>query len=613
MRMAGEIKTRIKEFLILSDELKKYKEAYAHHLHAQNYRLHFWAGLIAALAWLGFAFDLDPALHPEYTELFYMRLGLSTCGLAVMILSFFPKLRGKGSGLIYILAFYLAIVTPVFTARLAADAAYMSGYMLVLLLAILMPFSYRFMVVFIFSSLSVFTASFLYYQPELSANTMYSFQNLAIAVVIVLVMGFLFDRFRFQAFVDSRKVDEAHRELSKAHKQIQIELKMAADIQRGILPDLSQNWHGFRFTAYWNPLADVSGDFYDLIRMPNDSLGVLIADASGHGIPAALVTTMAKIAFNEYSRENTDPARIFYMANEQICRSIPGQEYLTAFLLRLEKNGTVTYGNASHQHVILLRSDGSTEILDSEGLFIGAIAHKKVVYRSAETRLDFGEKLILYTDGITEAVDSEGNEYGFDRLVNLLRENHRSDKDELQRILLEDFHSFIDSDRITDDITLFILERDESYRGFFDRVSEAGRLYDNEHYEDAIKIIKDLIKKYPGENSLLLLAGKATHRMKDYRAAADYLKLFTERVIDHYQAELILSYSLLKTGDYSQALKHADNAINLKRRSDRAHYVKSVAAYKTGDRATAAEHIRKALEFKPDNKRYQKLNSRFKA
>ncbi|RME88794.1 MAG: serine/threonine-protein phosphatase, partial [Candidatus Hydrogenedentota bacterium] len=346
----------IKVFQPYTEEQLKLRPEFIDELNRLAYKLQRPAALLSMVAWLGFAFKTDPELHPDFHELFYVRIGLTVAGAIVLIATFFPKIRGKGLGWLLFLGSYIYLTTPVFTAYLAEDAAYMSGYMLVLLIGILIPLPFRHIAIFLSLSISLFVASFIYFHIPWTAQVEYSVQNLGIAVFLVLIFGYFMDYYRFMGFYDRQRLKQAYEELRQYNQQIQNDLDTASEIQKGILPDLPPVWNGYRFSSWWQPMEKVSGDFFDLIPMPGDSLGVLVADVMGHGIPAALVTTMAKITFQEQCRRNTRLDEIFYHVNRELCDNVPGPEYLTAFLIRLEKDGTVHYANASHCNALVYRS-----------------------------------------------------------------------------------------------------------------------------------------------------------------------------------------------------------------------------------------------------------------
>ncbi|MCB1200856.1 MAG: SpoIIE family protein phosphatase [Leptospiraceae bacterium] len=568
-----------------------------------------WVGLLAMVAWLGFALDLDPRLHPDVPELLYLRLGLSVTGFVVFVLSLFKATCGRGLGLLYLTYGYVALVTPIITARLANDAAYMSGYMLVLLISVLIPTRFIIILLFNFGSIIVFMLGLLYFKPELGNQADYSFQNLGIAVLVSVVFSYFIDRIRFSAFKARREIEIANDELSRTHKQINVELEMASEIQKGILPGLKRTWHGFEFSAYWAPMARVSGDFYDLIPMPSDTLGILMADVSGHGIPSALVTTMAKISFQENGRESVKLTDLFHRVNEQICNNVPGADYLTAFFVRLSKNGEFVYANASHQKAIVLSRDGSLRSLDTGGLFIGAVPGQASVYEEKNDLLEYGDKLILLTDGIVEARDVAGTEFSEDRLHELLVEYRDRSGRELTELIVNNLKEFTAGTEATDDITIMVVERLREYADFREKFTAAEKIFDAQQYEKSVEMLSDLVQKFPDEEPAKLLLAKSYYRQKKFESAIKLLKEILHHHPDHFDANLMAAVSAYNTGDKRMATGFARAAVSLRKRSARAWYITGLALQSL-DRKEALHCLETAVNLAPGNQRFQKALQR---
>lgn len=258
---------------------------------------------------------------------------------------------------------------------------------------------------------------------------------------------------------DIRDQKETIRKNYEAIKQrdetMQHELMIAQHIQKSIFP---KGEYPHRHALQYEPLYAVSGDFYDVFALADGSTGYLICDASGHGVPAALLTMMAKSAFASLAQTLTDPGQIMAAANKQISLSLEltGQ-YLTAFFARISPSG-FEYCNATHPEPIILKTDGTVTRLKSNGFYVGMMTDTPFEFESAKADLPPGAKLILYTDGITEARNKEGNLFGVDRLTTIAKAFARQNCDEIRTGILREFHAFIGEVPVEDDITLLILE-----------------------------------------------------------------------------------------------------------------------------------------------------------
>lgn len=581
---------------------RPYLAGFKAELFEESQRITLWAGILSTVAWLGFAFDTDPKLHPDFTEFIYYRLGLSVTGILTVILYFIAPIRRRFN-LLYIIGVYLFFVTPFFTARLAEDAAYMSGYMLVILLTILFPIPYRMILIIISGSLVIFGIGLAVYPPEISnAQTIYSFQNLAIAVIVTLVISFFLKKFKFQAYIDKQKLAETHEDLLNVHKTMSREVQVASEVQKGILPILPDSWHGFTFAAYWTPMEKVSGDFYDLFPLPGDSLAVLMADVSGHGIPAALVTTMAKIAFNEQGRLHKDLAEIYHHVNDQICQNVPGQEYLTSFMVRLEKDGHFQYSNASHNVALLARKEGKRlETLDTSGLFIGAVKEKTIPYEQKSEYLDFGDKLILYTDGIPEGRNAAGEEFGADRLHALILGNPDLNAAGLRDLIISEYQKFKNDTPLDDDVSLLVIERDPAWREYLEERSKVGRLLDKKDYEGALATAVKLLENPIEDPTRYLLLGKAYYYLGRWQDTLRELDRYQMYKPDYFHSYLLKASAALQLGETERAYREASQATKLRTRNAQGFYFAGVARLKQGNQAEARELLEKARKLDPSN------------
>ena len=243
------------------------------------------------------------------------------------------------------------------------------------------------------------------------------------------------------------------------NKSMLFELKMAAAIQKTIYPKLREN-DRFKLVVYHNPMIEVSGDYHDVIDLGDNKYGFLIADVSGHSIAAALITMRIKeIVGNAAYKFNNTKDLIMHINSEFENMLEEYERFFTAFYIILNENNEVIYTNAAHPKALLLRSD-QKEIskLDTNGCIIGLSKVNNIMYDSKSTSLNPGDKLILLTDGITESINNDGEEYGVERLYSLLKKNVALPCDEILKVILADYHDFVDINKRKDDETIMIIE-----------------------------------------------------------------------------------------------------------------------------------------------------------
>ncbi len=201
--------------------------------------------------------------------------------------------------------------------------------------------------------------------------------------------------------------------------EIQKELEVAKRIQLSILPAGFPNSANFRVAARYIPMNSVAGDFYDFIMADDTQAGLLIADVSGHGVPAALIASMVKVAATSQRANAADPARLLAEMNVVLCGNTQ-EQFVTAAYVHLDSiSKTLQYSAAGHPPMLLLRDGKVAEIVEN-GLILAAFDF--ATYTNATHPLRPGDRLLLYTDGLIEAANAKGDPFGQDALSLLLQQ-----------------------------------------------------------------------------------------------------------------------------------------------------------------------------------------------
>lgn len=215
-------------------------------------------------------------------------------------------------------------------------------------------------------------------------------------------------------YVAARQTLQRDRQLS----EIQKELEVAKRIQLSILPGAFPNSANFRVAARYVPMNSVAGDFYDFIVADDKQAGLLIADVSGHGVPAALIASMVKLAATSQRANAADPARLLAGMNAAL-RGNTQEQFVTAAYVYLDATpGTLRYSAAGHPAMLLLRRGEVREIVEN-GLILASFEF--ATYTNVTHALEAGDRLLLYTDGVIEATNAEGDWFGQDALSEVLR------------------------------------------------------------------------------------------------------------------------------------------------------------------------------------------------
>jgi sigma-B regulation protein RsbU (phosphoserine phosphatase) len=237
---------------------------------------------------------------------------------------------------------------------------------------------------------------------------------------------------------------------------IQKELETARQIQLSILPAEVPKLEGLDIAARYIPMTSVAGDFYDFIMVDEKHLGILIADVSGHGMPAALIASMLKIALAAQVPHAADPAQVLSGLNQALCGKFQHHYVTAAYLFVDIAKGTLTYAGAGHPPM-LMWSPSSTGVrgVEENGLFLGKFPW--ATYSSLELPLSADDWCLLYTDGIPETANHAEIEFGTERFREFLATGQSTSASQFADRLLEELSSWAArgvGEELDDDITL---------------------------------------------------------------------------------------------------------------------------------------------------------------
>jgi sigma-B regulation protein RsbU (phosphoserine phosphatase) len=235
------------------------------------------------------------------------------------------------------------------------------------------------------------------------------------------------------------------------------ELEIAKGIQQSFLPDTAPDIAGIEIAAKNIPALEVGGDFYDFIPLGKDRWGLVIADVSGKGVPAALFMALSRTLIRASTLANADPAVAIGHANQLICEDSKTDMFVTLFYAILDSRAmTLDYVNAGHNPPLLLKGTSSDVVLlKARGIALGLTDEMDL--QSARMDLRPGDVLVLYTDGVTEAINDHEEEFGEQRLLSVIMENRTLPAAELLEKILDTISTFAGNRPQHDDITLLIL------------------------------------------------------------------------------------------------------------------------------------------------------------
>ena len=234
------------------------------------------------------------------------------------------------------------------------------------------------------------------------------------------------------------------------------ELHLAREIQRLLLPRQTPASEHFDLAAINLPSQEVGGDYYDFVDLRNGVIGVAIGDIAGKGIPGALLMSNLQATGRAAANRGTSTKLVMEELNNQITRSTTAEKYATFFYALLWPDKKLTYTNAGHNYPLHCHADGSICELRQSNLVVGV--REGIKYDEHETALQSGDALIFYTDGITEAMNTTWEEFGVDRLSEVICRYYKSSAENIRNAIYESVLQFAGDAAQADDLTLVVVK-----------------------------------------------------------------------------------------------------------------------------------------------------------
>lgn len=233
------------------------------------------------------------------------------------------------------------------------------------------------------------------------------------------------------------------------------ELSIARQIQIGILPRSMPSVAGLAVAARYQPMTAVAGDFYDFLQMDERRLGVLVADVSGHGVPAALIASMVKVAVAAQKPQADSPAAVLAGMNETLRGQLGGQYVTAAYLFLDREAGVMRYSAAGHPPLLRWRHAEVAHELEENGLPLGLM--EVADYRQLEQPLQAGDRFLLYTDGLVDAANAAGEFFELERVKTAVAAGAGLSADAVADLILEKTRIWAHP-AASDDVTLVLVD-----------------------------------------------------------------------------------------------------------------------------------------------------------
>ena len=254
-------------------------------------------------------------------------------------------------------------------------------------------------------------------------------------------------------------VEQHEKDMNTA--RIEYELSLANRIQADMLPNTFPAFPDrseFDIYAAMDQAKEVGGDFYDFFLIDDSHLGIVVADVSGKGVPAALFMMAAKILIKNIAMTGKSPGEVLEAANEQICSNNREEMFVTVWLGILDlRTGNLVAANAGHEYPVLKKADGSFHLLkDTHGFVLGGLDGSR--YKNYELQLAPDDVLFLYTDGLPEATNAADELYGTKRMLEALNRSPGADPRALLESIEEDVNAFVGGAQQFDDLTMLCVQ-----------------------------------------------------------------------------------------------------------------------------------------------------------
>jgi phosphoserine phosphatase RsbU/P len=246
-----------------------------------------------------------------------------------------------------------------------------------------------------------------------------------ISVVVCLAastIGYVVGQVQSKLQEKNKQLERAVERGTIALQQQEQELNRAREIQQDLLPKTLPQLPGLELSGAWQPARTVGGDYFDVIQLDQDRLGLCVGDVAGKGITAALLMANLQAAFRAFATPEESPAAVCSKLNAFLCGNVAPGKFVTFFYGVLNvKDRTFLYENAGHCPAILVRAGGQAELLPGDGAVLGVLPDW--VYKDFAVQFRAGDRLLIFTDGITEAANIQAEEFGNERIIESLRNN----------------------------------------------------------------------------------------------------------------------------------------------------------------------------------------------
>ncbi len=393
--------------------------------------------------------------------------------------------------------------------------------------------------------------------------------------------------------------------LVEARSRIESDLKMGRNVQSQIIPAEIPPWNSIRFGHYFEPMVEVSGDYYDVMRSGN-TITCIIADVSGHGVPAALVTMALHFQFRRCVEQGFGLTEMMEDLNESIRHRLPDGTYFTAQLVRIYADHTYSYVNAGHVRLMhYRRAEKDFVFHDTKGIPLGIAPVRRTDYEEKFSKLMPGDTLVMLTDGFHEQRNSAHEDVGYERVLGWLTEVISSPSAEAPEIasgFMDRFNQFVEGAPREDDLTLLVLNCSSHLESAQNVYHEARKFQREKNYSKAEQAALEAYRLDSSLHDNLLLLSKLYYDQNRHAEAARFLNEYVVSSGAHKPEYYhMLGNLYYRNGDLREAKRELKKALSLDHTFVRASLMLARCYLKEGAKPKAVKTLQQALKSTPGN------------
>lgn len=307
------------------------------------------------------------------------------------------------------------------------------------------------LLLFIFGLFKVQTNSDLFF-----SNSIHS----VISIFFAYSLNLIFFHYKLSDFLKSKVIEQKTKEVNETLDDLKRDISVAKKIQTSLMKKNFSHIKNLTFSVNYIPLDEVGGDIYDISELNHKCIRIFLADATGHGVQAALITMAIKSEYESFKHSTSSPKKLLRNLNNDFVQKFGAiHSFFSCIVVDIypEKN-RIIYASAGHPDQIIQRKDWTLDIISRTGKIMGIM--KDAEFEEVELRFESGDKLFLFTDGLFEEFNSDKEEFGEKQILNSIKEYSDRDLKDLFSEIMKNLNDFLDNSSRQDDITFIGVEYD---------------------------------------------------------------------------------------------------------------------------------------------------------